>query len=507
MTKRSLDKDLKKVVRLEVATHDLSRSLAPLGLALLFLVAVLAFTAAAITDTPLSLYVIAAGVIGGYMALNIGANDVANNMGPAVGSKALPMAAALVIAAVFEAAGALLAGGDVVSTISKGIITPDPAMPVEDFVLVMMAALLAAAAWINLATILNAPVSTTHSIVGGVLGAGIAASGPAIVAWPTMGMIAASWVISPVLGGITAALFLGFIKWAILFREDRIAAARRWVPVLIGVMAAAFAAYLMMKGLKRIWKPTADIVLLVALAGFALGWAGSRPWVRARAAKLENRRKHVGTLFVLPLIFAAALLSFAHGANDVANAVGPLAALVAAAETGMAAPAKVVLPLWVLAVGAAGIAVGLALFGPKLIRTVGEKITRMDPVRAYCVALAAAITVIFASALGLPVSSTHIAIGGIFGVGFLREALVNRGIHRRGSKKARKAKEAMEAMAEVKLNPTAKKAVKRQRKQERRRLVRRRHLWGIGAAWLITVPAAGLLAAGLFFVLRLVAGS
>ena len=503
MTKRSLDKDLRKVVRLEVATHDLSRSLAPMGLALLFLVAVLAFTAAAITDTPLSLYVIAAGVIGGYMALNIGANDVANNMGPAVGSKALPMAGALVIAAVCEAAGALLAGGDVVTTISKGIVTPDPAMPGEDFVLVMMAALLAAAAWINLATILNAPVSTTHSIVGGVLGAGIAASGPAIVAWPTMGLIAASWVISPLLGGLVAALFLGFIKWAILFRQDRLAAARRWVPVLIGVMAAVFAAYLMMKGLKRIWKPTPDIVLLFAVAGFVLGWAGSRRWVAARADKLENRRKHVGTLFVLPLIFAAALLSFAHGANDVANAVGPLAALVAAAETGMAAPAKVVLPLWVLAVGAAGIATGLALFGPRLIRTVGEKITRMDPVRAFCVALAAAITVIFASTLGLPVSSTHIAIGGIFGVGFLREALVNRGIHRRGSKKAMKARQ---AMAGVTPNPTAGKAVKRQRRQERRRLVRRSHLWGIVAAWVVTVPAAGLLAAGLFFVLRLVAG-
>jgi PiT family inorganic phosphate transporter len=310
-------------------------------------------------------------------------------------------------------------------------------------------------------------------------------------------------VISPVLGGITAALFLGFIKWAILFREDRIAAARRWVPVLIGVMAAVFAAYLMMKGLKRVWKPTTDIVLLVALAGFTLGWAGSRRWVAVRAGRLENRRKHVGTLFVLPLIFAAALLSFAHGANDVANAVGPLAALVAAAETGMAAPAKVVLPLWVLAVGAAGIAAGLALFGPRLIRTVGEKITRMDPVRAYCVALSAAITVIFASSLGLPVSSTHIAVGGIFGVGFLREALVNRGIHRRGSKKARKARKAME---EVKLNPNAEKAIKRQKKTERRRLVRRRHLWGIAAAWVITVPAAGLLAAGLFLVLRLVAG-
>jgi PiT family inorganic phosphate transporter len=443
-------------------------------------------------------------VIGGYMALNIGANDVANNMGPAVGGKALTMMTALVIAGVCEAAGALLAGGDVVSTISKGIVTPDPSMQVEDFVLVMMAALLAAAAWINLATILNAPVSTTHSIVGGVLGAGIAASGPDIVNWPTMGKIAASWVISPVLGGVIAALFLGFIKWRVLFRKDRVAAARRWVPVLIGVMAGAFAAYLTMKGLKRIWKPSADIVLLLTLAGFALGWAGARPWVIARAARLENRRRDVSTLFVLPLIFATALLSFAHGANDVANAVGPLAAIVAAAETGLAAPAKVVLPLWVLAVGAAGIAAGLALFGPRLIRTVGEKITRMDAIRAYCVALSAAITVIFASGLGLPVSSTHIAVGGIFGVGFLREALVNRGIHRPGSKKARKAKKALAGMA---LNQTAEKAVKRRIKTERRRLVRRRHLWGIGAAWVITVPAAGVLAGLMFFVLRLVAGS
>jgi PiT family inorganic phosphate transporter len=498
LTKLSLDKDLKKVVRLEIATHDLSRSLAPIGLALLFLVAVLAFTIATTTETPLSLYVIAAGVIGGYMALNIGANDVANNMGPAVGSKALSMVGALIIAGVCEAAGALLAGGDVVSTISKGIVTPDPSMGVEEFVLVMMAALLAAAAWINLATILNAPVSTTHSIVGGVLGAGIAASGPAIVNWPTMGAIAASWVISPLLGGIIAALFLGFIKWAVLFREDMISAARRWVPVLIGVMGGVFAAYLMMKGLKRIWKPTVDVVLLVALAGFVLGWAGSRPWVRARAARIGNRRREVSTLFVLPLIFAAALLSFAHGANDVANAVGPLAAIAAAAETRLAAPVKVVLPIWVLAVGAAGIAAGLALFGARLIRTVGEKITRMDAVRAYCVALSAAITVIFASGLGLPVSSTHIAVGSIFGVGFLREALVNRGIHRKGSKKA------MRAMAGITLNSTAGKAVKRQHRNDRRRLVRRSHLWGIAAAWVITVPAAGLLAAILYSVLHIV---
>jgi PiT family inorganic phosphate transporter len=311
-------------------------------------------------------------------------------------------------------------------------------------------------------------------------------------------------VISPVLGGIIAALLLGFIKWAVLFREDRITAARRWVPVLIGVMAGVFAAYLTTKGLKQVWKPTSDIVLLIVVVGFALGWVGSRRWVAARSALIDNRRKQISSLFVLPLIFATALLSFAHGANDVANAVGPLAAIAAAAETGMAAPAKVALPLWVLVVGATGIAAGLALFGPRLIRTVGEKITRMDAIRAYCVALSAAITVLFASGLGLPVSSTHIAVGGIFGVGFLREALVNRGIHRKGSKKAAKA--AM-AIAEAAVDPSVEKLVERAQKNERRRLVRRRHIWSIGAAWVITVPAAGLLAGVLFLVLRLVAGS
>ena len=214
---------------------------------------------------------------------------------------------------------------------------------------------------------------------------------------------------------------------------------------------------------------------------------------RRRAEGLENRRKHVSKLFVLPLIFAAALLSFAHGANDVANAVGPLAAIVAAAQTGLAAPGSVALPFWILAIGGAGIALGLALFGPRLIRTVGEKITKMDPMRAYCVALSAATTVLIASNLGLPVSSTHIAIGGIFGVGLLREVLTNNGLRRRDGKSAR---------------PTetfkSQKAALKAQKREARRLVRRRHAWGIAAAWVITVPAAGALSAACYLLLTLV---
>ena len=499
MPKSALDKDLKKVVKLEEATHDLSRSIAAPGLAVLFLVAIFLVMSGLAPSGPLSFFVIAGGVIAGYMALNIGANDVANNMGPAVGSRALPLGAALLIAAICEAAGAILAGGDVVNTISKNIVVPGQGFEVRDFVMLMMASFLAAAIWIHLASFLNAPVSTTHSIVGGVLGAGIAAAGFGIVNWPTMGAIAASWVISPVMGGVIAAALLGFVKWQVLFKADRVAAAKRWVPVLIGLMAGVFAMYLALKGLKHIYHPSTGTVWLLGISGFVLATLASRPWVMRRAAALENRRKHVASLFTLPLVFAAGLLSFAHGANDVANAVGPLAAIVAAAETGTATAGDVALPFWVLAIGAIGISLGLALFGPRLIRTVGTKITKMDAPRAYCVALAAAITVLIASALGLPVSSTHIAIGGVFGVGFLREQLANLGLKADGPKPAKPV-----ATEPSSLTRTPEDAIKKQIKREKRRLVRRRHVLGIAAAWVITVPAAGGLAAALYALMKFV---
>ncbi|PKQ08173.1 MAG: anion permease [Alphaproteobacteria bacterium HGW-Alphaproteobacteria-11] len=498
MAKSTLDKDLKKVVRLEEATYALSRSIAAPGLAIIFLLAILLFMAGLAPVGPLSIFVIAGGVIAGYMALNIGANDVANNMGPAVGSRALPLGAALIIAAICEAAGAILAGGDVVNTISRNIVRPSESLEVLDFVLLMMASFLAAALWIHLATFLNAPVSTTHSIVGGVLGAGVMAAGMAAINWSMMSAIAASWVVSPLMGGIIAAGLLGFVKWTVLFREDRITAAKRWVPVMIGLMAGTFAMYLSLKGFSRIWRPAPETVWALGALGFAAGWWLTRPWVARRADTIENRRKHVAKLFTLPLIFAAALLSFAHGANDVANAVGPLAAIVAAAETGQAAPDKVALPLWVLLIGAMGISLGLALFGPRLIRMVGEKITKMDAVRAFCVALAAAITVLIASALGLPVSTTHVAIGGVFGVGFLREVLANRGLSADGVKPKK-----VRAGDPDTLNKTPEEAIRRQSKRETRKLVRRRHVLSIAAAWVITVPAAGALAAGIYVALKI----
>lgn len=498
--KGALDKDLKKIVRIETATQALSRSLAMPGLIVVFMIGAIVLASISIAQSPLTSFVIFAAVIAAYMALNVGANDVANNMGPAVGSRALTMGSALAIAAVCEAAGAILAGGDVVDTVSRSLLRPPEDMRVVDFVLVMTAALLAAALWIHLATILGAPVSTTHAIVGGVVGGGVAAAGFNAVDWPMIGAIVASWAISPVMGGIIAAMLLGFIKWTILYRADRVAASVRWVPVLVGLMSGVFAMYLASKGLSRVWRPPVEAVLLLGIVFFAAGMFAARPWVRERSQRMENRRKHVANLFSLPLVLAAGLLSFAHGANDVANAVGPLAAIVAAAQSGMANAGKVILPFWVLAIGAVGIALGLALFGPGLIRTVGEKITKMDAIRAYCVALSAGITVLVASALGLPVSSTHIAIGAIFGVGYLREFLTN-------TKVTNPAVQPRTLFLNTaRLNSTPEAALANYQKRQKRKLVRRQHVLGIVAAWVVTVPAASMLAAALYYAMRSIVG-
>ena len=491
--KTTLDRDLKRIVQLEKATAIVGRTNLNLGFGLLFLLGVwlFVFFQAGGQET-FSILAIAA-IVGGYMAMNIGANDVANNVGPAVGSKALTIVGALAIAAIFEAAGALIAGGDVVTTISKGIIDPDSFSDPGLFVWAMLSALLAAAVWVNLATYIGAPVSTTHSIVGGVMGAGIASAGLSTVDWAVMSKIAASWAISPVLGGVVAAAFLAFIQFFIFNKEDKIAASRRWVPVLVAIMAGAFSVYLVMKGFKRIWKPDVATIVVIGLLFFGGTYTLVRHFVGKVAVHLDNRRKSVAQLFTIPLICAAALLSFAHGSNDVANAVGPLAAIVSVLGGGEVS-AKVTLPIWVLTIGAIGISLGLILYGPKIIEIVGEKITKLDRTRAFCVALSASITVIIASTLGLPVSSTHIAVGAVFGVGFFREFLVNTG-----------SRGAMPEAVSATLNPPiAENGADRGKiRSRKRKLVRRRHLLGIIAAWVITVPASGLLAGMILWLIRL----
>ncbi|MGR3376232.1 inorganic phosphate transporter [Salipiger abyssi] len=479
---KTLDQDLNRLSRLEAATMYSARPLVGVGISLVF-VTLAALAAALFTGgEPQGLAVVVAAAFGAYMALNIGANDVANNMGPAVGAKALSMLGAIAIAAICESAGALLAGGDVVSTISKGIIDPQGLADGRVFVWAMMAALLSASIWVNIATWIGAPVSTTHSVVGGVMGAGIAAAGLGTVSWPTMGAIAASWVISPLLGGVIAAAMLAFIKWRVIYVADKIAAARVWVPVLIGVMSAAFATYLSIKGLSHVMKIGLPLALTIGAAAGVLVWLISVPFIRRQSRGMENRNRSLKTLFRLPLVVSAGLLSFAHGANDVANAVGPLAAVVYAQQSAEVA-GEVSIPLWVMVIGALGISFGLVLFGPKLIGMVGSQITKLNPMRAYCVALSAAVTVIAASWLGLPVSSTHIAVGGVFGVGFFREWYMERRARRIADNR-----------------PVAQRIARQER--ARRKLVRRSHFMTIVAAWVVTVPAAALLSALCFWLLQ-----
>ncbi len=482
----TLDRDLGRFSTLENAAAYAARPMVAPGIALVFILLAGLIAGLTIGLSGNSLIVIIAAVFGAYMALNIGANDVANNMGPAVGANALTMGGAIAIAAIFESAGALIAGGDVVSTIAKGIVAPEAMATPETFMWAMMAALLSSALWVNLATWIGAPVSTTHSVVGGVMGAGIASAGLGMVNWSMMTTIAASWVISPLLGGLIAVAFLWFIKARIIYQPDKIAAARVWVPVLVGIMAGVFSAYLVLKGLKQLIHVSMGVSLLTGLVIGVVTWAVMIPVIRRQSAGLENRNKSLKVLFGIPLIVSAALLSFAHGANDVANAVGPLAAIVATAQSGALTDA-VGIPTWVMLIGAFGISFGLFLFGPKLIRMVGNQITKLNPMRAYCVALSAALTVIVASWLGLPVSSTHIAVGGVFGVGFFREWDTERRL-----------RQAREAMPD---NPPLPPEERR-----RRKLVRRSHFLTIIAAWVITVPAAALLSALLFLIIDFIAG-
>ena len=485
-----------------------------------------------------SLLVVAA-IFGGYMAINIGANDVANNVGPTVGSQALTILGAVIIAAIFEASGALVAGGDVVGTIKNGIIDPKMIKDTNTFIWIMMAALLSGAIWLNLATAFGAPVSTTHSIVGGVMGAGIAAAGFNMVNWDTMSEIVFSWVISPLLGGIIAALFLLLIKNTIVHKEDKRLAAKTMVPILLALMTWAFSTYIILKGIRQLIK--VDFVSASAIGlVFAIGiFFFTKSSITRMADSLPNSREGINKLFNIPLIFSAALLSFAHGANDVANAIGPLAGIYDALTTG-GISTKAGIPLWVMLVGAFGIVVGLALYGPKLIKTVGSEITELDQIRAFCVAMSAALTVIVASQLGLPVSSTHIAIGAVFGVGFLREYLMRDRVKEvevdirqikldEEMEKLEEYKHSLESFGklknvdpllvkslmskineekalihkiyegEIELSKVEKKALKAVKKHE---LVKRSALKMIIAAWLITVPASTLLSAVFYYMIR-----
>lgn len=485
-----------------------------------------------LSQTAVWLLIVSAAV-GAYMAMNIGANDVANNMGPAVGSGAMTMGWAIVVAAVFEALGAIVAGGDVVGTIKGGIIDPADIASPTLFAWVMFAALLAGALWLNLATALGAPVSTTHSIIGAVMGAGIAAGGWGMVNWSTIGAIVASWVISPLAGALIAAVFLYAIKRSVTYRTEKTEAAARVVPLLIGLMVWSYTTYMLLKGVNQVVKIPFGVAVLAGLAVAALAWALVRGPIARAALRQDNSKEGVNQLFMWPLVCSAALLSFAHGANDVANAVGPLAAIYEAVKAGAIAT-KAGTPMWIMVLGALGLSVGLALYGAKLIRTVGKEITELDQMRAYSIAMASTVTVIVASQLGMPVSTTHISIGAVFGVGFLRELLkVNyakmeaavRAGHQGADREeveaymqrfeAAEVQEKKRMLAEMKQRAKvrgldgavfAKDERKAFKKAYKKEIVKRSVVMRIVAAWIITVPATAVLAALLFHLVAAVLG-
>lgn len=373
--------------------------------------------------------VLAIALVGGfYMAWTIGANDVANAMGTSVGSGALTLASAIVLAAVFEFAGASLVGSHVTNTIRSGIIEISLFEPAGRFgrdgplilAIGMLAALLSAAMWLHVATYLGLPVSTTHSIVGAVVGVGLVSFGWHGVDWLTLGRIVASWFVSPLLGGILAFFTFVVIRRRILRSPDPVAATQHAGPYIVGVVVTIMLLSFIYKALKNVMHaPPLLLTLVFALAGGTIVGALAGLVLRRRQPKQANPYVYVERMFALLQVTTACFVAFAHGANDVANAVGPLSAVVNLSRENFASVAsRVPVPTWVLLMGGGGIVVGLATLGYRVIATIGKEITDITPTRGFSAEFGAATTVLVASSLGLPISTTHTLVGGVVGVGF-----------------------------------------------------------------------------------------
>ena len=372
---------------------------------------------------------ILACVFGLFMAWGVGANDVANAMGTSVGSKALTIKQAIIIAMIFEFLGAYLAGGAVTSTIRKGIV--DPAVMAgspELLVYGMLSALLAAGTWLLIASILGWPVSTTHSIVGAIVGFAAVGISVEAVAWGKVMSIVASWVVSPLLAGTIAFWIFRSVQRLILNTEDPFLSAKRYIPFYMFAVGFLIAMVTILKGLKHVFQDSgfslsflqsAGIAALLGLIVAAIGIYFLRNIKRDEATDSRNRFASVERLFAILMVFTACAMAFAHGSNDVANAVGPLAAIINVIHTG-SVTVKSAMPSWVLLIGGAGIVIGLATYGFKVMATIGKKITELTPSRGFAAELAAAATVVLASGTGLPISTTHTLVGAVLGVGMAR---------------------------------------------------------------------------------------
>ena len=368
-----------------------------------------------------------ATIVGLYMAANIGANDLANAMGTSVGSGALTLNQAVVISIVANLLGAVLAGGHVTNTISKGMINPDLLAGAPDkFMLGMFAALLAGGIWVHLATVLGLPVSTTHSIVGAVVGFGILSVGFGAISWGKVIAIAVSWIVSPIAGAVFAGAIYYLIRERILESDSPEIVAMRWAPYLIGFVLVVIILSFIFKGLKNLHLDLGfGHALFIALPCGAVGGVVGGLLLRSLLHRWEGRKdtqyftSPLQAFFAYLQVLTASYVAFAHGANDVANAIGPLAAIFSVVKTKSVAM-QVEVPIWMLAIGGVAVGGGLLAFGTRVMETIGGKITELTPVRGFCAQFGAATTILVCSRLGLPVSTTHVLVGAVVGVGFMR---------------------------------------------------------------------------------------
>ena len=373
-----------------------------------------------------TIYIGLAAIFGLFMAWGIGANDVANAMGTSVGSKALSFKQAVMIAAVFELTGAILAGGEVTNTIRKGIIDVSTLGDTPELLVYgMLASLLAAGIWLLVATRQGWPVSTTHSIVGAIVGFGAVGIGMEAVQWGKVGTIAASWVTSPLLAGTIAFFLFRSIQKTIIDTDDPVESAKRYVPFYIFMVGFIIAMVTMVKGLKHVGIEMTMLECLLLAAGIGLVVMVIGTWMIKRLkfdpdADRDFHFNHMEKIFGVLMIFTAVAIAFAHGSNDVANAIGPVAAIVGIVGSAGEIVAKSATPVWILVLGGFGIVFGLATYGHKVIATVGTGITELTPSRGFAATLAAAVTIVLASAIGLPISTTHTLVGGVLGVGLAR---------------------------------------------------------------------------------------
>jgi len=372
-----------------------------------------------------TIYIILAGALGLFMAWGIGANDVANAMGTSIGSKVLTIKQAVIIAGIFEFAGAFLAGGQVTSTIRKGIIDSGAVAQSPDLLIFgMLASLVAAGIWLLVASHNGWPVSTTHTIVGAIVGFAIVGLGPDAVKWDKVGSIVASWVVSPLLSGALAFFLFRSVQKLILDTENPIANAKKYVPVYIFATGFMIALVTLYKGLKHIGLELSagQSYLIATIVGLIVTACGMYYISRIKIDPSDDKDFHfanVEKIFAVLMVVTACAIAFAHGSNDVANAVGPMAAVISIANEGSVAQNSP-MPAWILLVGGVGIVFGLAMYGKKVIATVGEKITELTPSRGFACQLAASTTVVIASGTGLPISTTHTLVGAVLGVGFAR---------------------------------------------------------------------------------------